>query len=54
MNRIRFFFNPRFWALGIFVDSFPYDYTVGLVVGPLQVEIGLGREYSEHEELDVV
>ena len=53
-NRFKFFFNPRFWALGAFLDNFPFEYVVGLIVGPFQVEIGLGRKYDESDEIDVV
>ena len=46
-NRFKFFFNPRFWALGVFYDNFPFDHIIGIVVGPFQLEIGFGRGYDE-------
>ena len=53
-SRFKVFVNPRFWALGVFLDDFPFEHVVGLVVGPFQVEVGLGRAYDQLDELDVV
>lgn len=50
-RRFKFHFCPRWWALGLGFDNFPFERVVIVMIGPFQFEIGFGRGY---DQIDVV
>lgn len=46
-NRFKWRFDLYYWAVGVYYDNFPFDHVVGIMLGPLQLEIGFGRGYDE-------
>lgn len=46
-SRFKFWFCPKWWALGLGFDNFPFERVVIVMLGPVQFEIGFGRRYDE-------
>lgn len=46
-SRFKFWFCPKWWMFGVYFDNFPFKRTVGIALGPIQMEYGFGEAYDE-------